>query len=124
MSREEEIDPGDTARGGRSIRLERSPALDGVGVFRVTTGQETTYYTLCEIPCQIGGRGFAVHRLGLGQLYHVRVGSRTIRVALAPAGTAPEQRAFAAFFAQINAANLRLPGDSPARRLRFTAQLS
>ena len=27
-----------------------------------------------EIRCDIGGRGFAVHRLGLGHLYHVRVG--------------------------------------------------
>jgi hypothetical protein len=28
-----------------------------------------------EIPCEIGGRGFEVHRLGLGELYHVRVGA-------------------------------------------------
>jgi hypothetical protein len=27
-----------------------------------------------EVPCEIGGRGFAVHRLGLGTVYHVRVG--------------------------------------------------
>ena len=31
--------------------------------------------TLLQLPCDIGGRGFAVHRLGLGTLYHVRVGS-------------------------------------------------
>jgi hypothetical protein len=35
----------------------------------------TTHYTLHEIRCDIGGRGFAVHRLGLGRLYHVRVGT-------------------------------------------------
>ena len=28
-----------------------------------------------EIRCEIGGRGFAVHRLGQGELYHVRVGA-------------------------------------------------
>jgi hypothetical protein len=44
-------------------------------VFRVTVGAESSYYTLHEIPCEIGGRGFAVHRLGLGTRYHVRVGS-------------------------------------------------
>jgi hypothetical protein len=58
----------------RSIRLIRAPTLDGVGVFSVSIGRQTAYYTLREIPCDIGGRGFAVHRLGLGNLYHVRVG--------------------------------------------------
>jgi hypothetical protein len=61
----------------RSILLLRSPTQDGVGVFRVTARGSTTFYTFREIPCAIGGRGFAVHRLGLGQLYHVRVGKRT-----------------------------------------------
>jgi hypothetical protein len=60
----------------RSIRLVRSPAIDGVGVFCIKLGETTTFYTLHEIPCAIGGRGFAVHRLGLGELYHVRVGAR------------------------------------------------
>jgi hypothetical protein len=58
----------------RAIRLVRPPTLDGVGVFSVRVGEESTFYTLREIPCDIGGRGFAVHRLGLGALYHVRVG--------------------------------------------------
>ncbi|VTS08348.1 SWIM zinc finger family protein [Tuwongella immobilis] len=58
----------------RSIRLVRSPQIDGVGVFAIDTPQETMFYTLREIPCEIGGRGFAVHRLGLGDLYHVRIG--------------------------------------------------
>jgi transposase-like protein len=52
----------------------------------------------------------------------VRVGSRTITVALAPAGTGPEQRAFAELFRTINAANLRLPGDAHRRLLRFGSQ--
>jgi hypothetical protein len=63
------------ARPARSIRLVRSPSSDGIGVFSVTEGDTSTFYTLHEIPCSIGGRGFAVHRLGLGNLYHVRVGA-------------------------------------------------
>ena len=58
----------------RTIRLVRP--LDGShpGIFAVTDGKKSSYYTFREIPCEIGGRGFAVHRLGLGTLYHVRIG--------------------------------------------------
>jgi hypothetical protein len=59
----------------RTIRLVRPLSLDGVGVFCVTLGDEASFYTLHEISCEIGGRGFAVHRTGLGNLYHVRVGT-------------------------------------------------
>jgi hypothetical protein len=52
----------------------RSPAHDGVGVFSVTATDGITFYALHELRCDIGGRGFAVHRLGLGTLYHVRIG--------------------------------------------------
>jgi hypothetical protein len=65
----------DTSEPSRSIRLVRSPSRDGAGVFSITANAETKFYTLHEITCQIGGRGFAVHRLGLGTLYHVRVGT-------------------------------------------------
>lgn len=58
----------------RTIRLVRPPTTDGVGVFSITTGGRVQFYAFHEIPCEIGGRGFAVHRLGLGNLYHVRVG--------------------------------------------------
>ncbi|MCE9533657.1 MAG: SWIM zinc finger domain-containing protein [Planctomycetes bacterium] len=58
----------------RTIRLIRSPSADGVGLFRIAAGRKSDWYTFHEIPCEIGGRGFAVHRLGLGTLYHVRVG--------------------------------------------------
>jgi hypothetical protein len=58
----------------RTIRLVRSPCGDGIGVFCITAGQRASFYTFREIPCAIGGRGFAVHKLGLGTLYHVRVG--------------------------------------------------
>ncbi len=61
-------------RKARSIRLMRPPALDGVGIFCVTVGEENDFYTLHELPCEIGGRGFAVHKTGLGTLYHVRIG--------------------------------------------------
>lgn len=66
----------DTPAAERAIRLLRSPSADGVGVFLITAGRRTDLYTFCEIPCEIGGRGFAVHKLGLGTLYHVRVGER------------------------------------------------
>jgi hypothetical protein len=59
----------------RTIRLVRPRDPDGVAVFCVTIGEEASFYTLHEIPCEIGGRGFAVHRTGLGTLYHVRVGT-------------------------------------------------
>lgn len=61
----------------RSIRLERAPDSNGVGVFCVTAGKESARYVMRELPCPIGGRGFEVHRLGLGNLYHVRVGTPT-----------------------------------------------
>jgi hypothetical protein len=59
----------------RSIRLVRPVGADGVGVFCVTTARESVFYAVREIPCAIGGRGFVVHRLGLGNLYHVRIGA-------------------------------------------------
>ena len=55
--------------------MVRSPDEDGVGVIGISAKDETTFYAVHEIPCEIGGRGFAVHRLGLGTLYHVRVAS-------------------------------------------------
>ena len=58
----------------RTIRLVRSPANDGIGVCRITADRRSDFYTVVEIRCDIGGRGFAVHRLGMGNLYHVRVG--------------------------------------------------
>ena len=59
----------------RSIRLVRPPDEEGVAVFSVTADGEEAFYALREVTCDIGGRGFEVHRLGLGALYHVRVGS-------------------------------------------------
>jgi hypothetical protein len=35
---------------------------------------ENTSYCVREIRCDIGGRGFEMHKVGLGTMYHVRVG--------------------------------------------------
>jgi len=58
----------------RTIRLVRPPLPDEPGVLCITDNRKSSFYAIREIPCEIGGRAFAVHRLGLGQLYHVRVG--------------------------------------------------
>ena len=59
----------------RTIRLVRLPHSDGVGMFRITADRRSRFYVVRELRCDIGGRGFAVHRLGMGTLYHVRVGN-------------------------------------------------
>ena len=61
------------ARSPRVIRLLRRPDHYDVGVLGITTERRTHYYVFKEIRCDIGGRGFAVHRLGLANLYHVRI---------------------------------------------------
>lgn len=58
----------------RTIRLELPPDARGVGAFSITSGRRTHFYAFREIPCEIGGRGFEVHKLGVGAMYHVRVG--------------------------------------------------
>jgi hypothetical protein len=59
----------------RSIRLLRLPEGRRPGILAITKDRTTHYYVFKEIACDIGGRAFAVHRLGLGHLYHVRVGA-------------------------------------------------
>jgi hypothetical protein len=63
-----------SGKSDRSIRLVRPPDRFGVGVFQIRAGGRLNFYTFHEIPCEIGGRGFAVHKLGIGNLYHVRIG--------------------------------------------------
>jgi SWIM zinc finger len=58
----------------RAIRLLRSPGPGAAGLMAITNQRKTNYYAFNEIPCEIGGRAFALHRLGLGNLYNVRVG--------------------------------------------------
>jgi hypothetical protein len=58
----------------RTIHLVRPPDAAGAGVLCFCSKSRYAFYAFNEIPCSIGGRGFAVHRLGLGELYHVRVG--------------------------------------------------
>jgi hypothetical protein len=57
----------------RVIRLIRSPNALGAGLLAITNRRRTQYYVFKEMRCDIGGRGFAVHRLGLASVYHVRV---------------------------------------------------
>ena len=58
----------------RTVRLVYPPNASGIGAFCIAAGGAAQFYTFCELRCEIGGRGFAVHRLGQGELYHVRVG--------------------------------------------------
>jgi hypothetical protein len=59
----------------RTIRLVRPLTPDEPGVLCIVDKGKSTFYAFREIPCEIGGRAFAVHRLGLGTLYCVRVGA-------------------------------------------------
>jgi hypothetical protein len=61
-------------RRERFLRLLRPPRDGQAGVLAVREKDKTVFYVFREIPCEIGGRAFAMHRLGLGTLYHVRVG--------------------------------------------------
>jgi hypothetical protein len=58
----------------RCIRLLRAPTAAEPGLVALTSRRKTAFYVFREIPCTIGGRGFMMHRLGLGSVYHVRVG--------------------------------------------------
>jgi len=66
-----------TKRSPRVIRLVRPPDSRGVGVFAILEKAHTQYYVFKEINCEIGGRGFVVHRMGLATPYHVRIGTPT-----------------------------------------------
>ena len=56
------------------VRLLRPPDEAGVGLLALTARRKTAFYVFREISCEIGGRAFAMHRLGLGPVYYVRVG--------------------------------------------------
>ena len=43
----------------RAIALVRRPDGRGVGSFYIASGGKFQFYTFREIPCEIGGRGFA-----------------------------------------------------------------
>ncbi len=59
----------------RTIRLIRPPNDSGLGVVCLTNRGKQAFYAFREVPCAIGGRGLALHRLGRSELYHVRVGT-------------------------------------------------
>jgi hypothetical protein len=58
----------------RSIRLIRAPDDSGVGVVCLSRRAVHTLYFFKEIPCAIGGRGFALRQFGGDKMYHVRIG--------------------------------------------------
>src|SRR5262249_32162762 len=60
-------------RRERSLRLLQSPRGQEAGVLTIREKEKVVFYVFHEIACEIGGRAFAMHRLGLGTLYHVRV---------------------------------------------------
>ncbi|MFM7151467.1 MAG: SWIM zinc finger family protein [Gemmataceae bacterium] len=66
--------PPPQPESNRTVRLARDPTQDGIAVFVVTAGGKSVFYTAREILCEIGGRGFSVHRMGIGSVYHVRIG--------------------------------------------------
>jgi hypothetical protein len=83
----------------RTIKLVRPPDDRGIGVLAMTVGGTTTHYTFREIRCDIGGRGFAIHRMGVGTRYDVRIG--------APADTSCECLGFLAHGRCKHVAGLR-----------------
>jgi hypothetical protein len=59
-----------TRRPARSIsRLDN-------GRVRITCGRLTTDYTVVELPCEIGGRGFEVSNMSSMEIYHTRIHGR------------------------------------------------
>lgn len=56
----------------RTVRLVR-PAQKEPGVFAIAEGRKLSFYYFREIASEIGGRGFAVLRLGTTTAYHVRL---------------------------------------------------
>lgn len=58
----------------RTIRLEQAPDSRGVGVFSISEKSKQHWYAYREIPSEIGGRGFIVHKLGFAPAYCVLVG--------------------------------------------------
>lgn len=42
-------------------------------IISITARGKTFFYVYSEIPCEIGGRGFAIQRVGSRLVYHTRV---------------------------------------------------
>ena len=57
----------------RTIRLVSPPREDEPGVLCFVEGKKSSYYVFVEIRCDLAGRGFAVHRMGMGDVYNVRI---------------------------------------------------
>jgi len=70
----------------RRVELVRPLTESGVGVLAIIDPKETAFYEFIEIPCQIGGRGFRLRRIGRDQIYDLRIGQ--------PADTSCECKGF------------------------------
>jgi hypothetical protein len=62
-------------RTKHTYHLLRAAAQGQAGVFGVQDKARISLYVFEEIPCHIGGRGFAVRRIGSGPVYHLRIGA-------------------------------------------------
>ncbi len=62
--------------GDRTITLLRPSTKDEPGVFCIKIKSKLSYYSFQEIPCEIGGRGFALKRVETKPIYHVRIGAK------------------------------------------------
>ncbi len=62
------------SKSTRSIAVVRPVGPDGLAVVRITVGKKTAFYVVKELLSEIGGRGFAMHKLGIAPFYHVRIG--------------------------------------------------
>lgn len=55
------------------VGVVRTPDRAGLSVVKI----QGRLYLVADVPCEVGGRGFSVSRIGSGFVYHVRVGSET-----------------------------------------------
>ena len=53
----------------RSVRVVRP------GLIRIAEGKSVEHYSVREVPCEIGGRGFSVRKVNAVEPYSVRVGT-------------------------------------------------
>ena len=103
--------------------VEYKMALDTIRIACANAESDLAAELACHIPRAAEAKKTLANLLAAPG--HIRAGKRTIDICLLPAGSGPEQRAFADFLAVVNHWRLTLPGDQRNRPLRFrTAELS
>lgn len=80
------MDKKKSVKPQRRVELVRPLTETRAGVFAIIDTKQIALYEFVEIPCQIGGRGFSLRRLGRDTVYDLRVG--------APADTSCECKGF------------------------------